>query len=333
MATVTSTPTADSLSVSGTTSKSGTISWTAPTVPSGATITSCVLTGTATASMTLGSATITVNGSSVTSGQTFTVDLGTANTTTSVATTAKGASFLSFGTVTFSDLVYTVVYEESSGGGDSGGDSGGNIEDPGNVKYRFYGAESYCIYNNWEFDNALDEDSSTQVTVGLSSSYGQSYSYVYFETHKLDIDFSKVKSAKLYITIYSSLATTTLNLRLYDSQAEAAMGETGNPNLMNNITPLATLADEGSLTTTAQVYEYDILNYFEDLCVIFVGARPKYSCDLYINNMYIEYTYEEPIEEESVSNISIGNITLNQVYMGEQEIQEIYLGDNLLFKK
>ena len=37
--------------------------------------------------------------------------------------------------------------------------------------------------------------------------------------------------------------------------------------------------------------------------------------------------------EESVSNISIGNITLNQVYIGEQEIQEIYLGDNLLFKK
>lgn len=112
MATVTSTPTAGSLTISGTTQKSGTISWSAPTVPSGVTITSCVLTGTATASMSKGSATITVNGSSVTSGQTFTVNLGTANTTTSVVTTAKGNNKNASGTVSFTNLVYTVTYEE-----------------------------------------------------------------------------------------------------------------------------------------------------------------------------------------------------------------------------
>ena len=75
MATVTATPTSSgSLSISGTTQRSGTISWTAPSVPSGETISSCVLTGTATASMSKGSATITVNGSSVTSGQQFTIN-------------------------------------------------------------------------------------------------------------------------------------------------------------------------------------------------------------------------------------------------------------------
>ena len=42
MATMSTTPTATSLSISGTTSKSGTISWTCPSVPDGSTITSCI---------------------------------------------------------------------------------------------------------------------------------------------------------------------------------------------------------------------------------------------------------------------------------------------------
>ena len=51
MAKVTSTPTAGSLTVSGNKQVSGTISWSKPTVPSDATISSCVLTGTARASI------------------------------------------------------------------------------------------------------------------------------------------------------------------------------------------------------------------------------------------------------------------------------------------
>lgn len=104
--------TASSLTVSGTTQKTGTISWTKPTVPSDATITSCVLTGTATASMSKGSATITVNGTTVTSGSQFTINLGTSNNTTSVTTTAKGGNKNADGTVSFSNLVYTVTYTE-----------------------------------------------------------------------------------------------------------------------------------------------------------------------------------------------------------------------------
>ena len=113
MATVTSTPTATSLSISGTTAKTGTISWSLTSVPSGTTITSCVLTGTATASMEKGSANITVNGTTVTSNSQFTINLGTANNTTSVTTTAKGNNKNASGTVSFTNLVYTVTYSMS----------------------------------------------------------------------------------------------------------------------------------------------------------------------------------------------------------------------------
>lgn len=113
MATITSTPTAGSLTVSGNTQVSGTILWSKPTVPSGATITSCVLIGVATASMSKGSATITVNRKTVTSGSQFSIDLDTSNNTTSVTTTAKGGNKNSAGTVSFSDLVYMVTYEEA----------------------------------------------------------------------------------------------------------------------------------------------------------------------------------------------------------------------------
>ena len=51
MATITSTPTTSNLTVSGNTQVSGTISWTTPAVPSGAIISSCVLTGVATTNM------------------------------------------------------------------------------------------------------------------------------------------------------------------------------------------------------------------------------------------------------------------------------------------
>ena len=112
MATMSTTPTATSLSISGTTSKSGTISWTCPTIPEGCTITSCVLTGTPTFSMTKGSATVTVNGTTVTSDTQFTINLGTANTTKSVTTTGKGNNKNARGTVTFTSLSYVVTYEE-----------------------------------------------------------------------------------------------------------------------------------------------------------------------------------------------------------------------------
>ena len=112
MATITSTPTGGTLTVNKNKEVKGTISWSKPTVPSGATISSCILTGKATASMSKGSVTITVNGTTVTSGSTFTINLGTANNTTSVDTSIKGTNNQASGSVSFSELLYTVTYEE-----------------------------------------------------------------------------------------------------------------------------------------------------------------------------------------------------------------------------
>ena len=111
MATITVTPTATNLTISGTTSKTGTISWTKPTVPTGATITSCVLTGFVDNGLTRGSATVTVNNTTVTLDSNFTINLGTANTTTSVKTTGRGGNKNATGTIKFTNLVYTVTYE------------------------------------------------------------------------------------------------------------------------------------------------------------------------------------------------------------------------------
>ena len=112
MATLTTNISNVSLTVSGNTTQTATISWTCPTVPAGSTITSCKLTGTATASMSKGSATIKVNGTTVSSGSNFTINLGTANTTSSVSATAVGGNKNAKGTVTLSNLVYTVEYTE-----------------------------------------------------------------------------------------------------------------------------------------------------------------------------------------------------------------------------
>ena len=101
-----------SISVTGKTNGSGTISWSLPTVPASGTINSCKLTGTCTISDSSGKpATVKVNGTSVSSGVAFTINLGTGNTTTSVAVTATGPHKNTKSTITFSNLVYTVDYE------------------------------------------------------------------------------------------------------------------------------------------------------------------------------------------------------------------------------
>ena len=103
-----------SISVSGKNPGSGTISWSLPTVPAGGVISSCKLTGTCTVSDTGNKpATVKVNGTSVSSGVAFTINLGTGNTTSSVAVAATGPHKNTNSTISFSNLVYTVTYEEA----------------------------------------------------------------------------------------------------------------------------------------------------------------------------------------------------------------------------
>ena len=113
--TVTSTPSDLTLTAGAFTStKKGTISWTAPTVPDGATIKSCVLTGKATASSTSVSS-IKINNQSITvstSGYNFTIDLGTDTSKTSVeAIMTKSGSSWSSRNVKFTNMTYTVTYD------------------------------------------------------------------------------------------------------------------------------------------------------------------------------------------------------------------------------
>ena len=60
MASVTSNCTANRILITGNTSKSSNITWSLPTIPDGATITSCVLSGTLGISMIIGTGTVTI---------------------------------------------------------------------------------------------------------------------------------------------------------------------------------------------------------------------------------------------------------------------------------
>lgn len=115
MATITVNPSDVTVS-SGTfsTSGSGSISWTAPTIPSGATVTSCVLTGKATASST-SVKTIKVNNQSVsvsTSGASFSIDLSDSVVTQSVPVAIEDKSW-SNTNVKFTNMVYTITYTDT----------------------------------------------------------------------------------------------------------------------------------------------------------------------------------------------------------------------------
>ena len=112
-ATATSTGSFSSLSISGTTSRSGNMSWSTPTLPDNYTIISTSVTYTLAISMFIGSATVTVNGATRTNG-THTDDLGT-SLTNSVSVTAKGSGRYNFGSVSISDITYSVTYQYDEG--------------------------------------------------------------------------------------------------------------------------------------------------------------------------------------------------------------------------
>lgn len=104
-----------SISVKGKNTSTATISWTQPSVPSGAIINSCVLTGTA-SSYTTGNkgAALTIDGISVNSGASFSINLNTNNSITSVEASFKGNHNQTNTSVTLSNLAYTVDYIDPS---------------------------------------------------------------------------------------------------------------------------------------------------------------------------------------------------------------------------
>jgi len=113
MATVTSTPSDLSIQLRNKfTSGSGTIEWTAPSIPSGATITSCMLTGTITPGGSITGVTINDESIATTSGS-FSVSLGTTITSSADVTVTRTApSKNTTINVKFTDMTYIVTYTE-----------------------------------------------------------------------------------------------------------------------------------------------------------------------------------------------------------------------------
>lgn len=110
MASLTSNGSFSSLSISGSGTKSGNITWTPPTVPDGVIIQGIYLDFKLSVSMSRGSATVTINGKTYSSSASFSINLGT-SLTSSLSVSAKGSSFLAKGTVSITDIVYKVIYK------------------------------------------------------------------------------------------------------------------------------------------------------------------------------------------------------------------------------
>ena len=151
MATLTSNGSFSSLSISGSGTKNGNITFTPPTLPDGATIISTSLTANLDISMRLGSTTVTINGNTYSSSSSLSINLGT-SLISSLSVSAKGSSFLSRGTVSITNIVYTVNYvvkhtiTASAGSGGSISESGNiEIEDGSSKTFTFSANEGYVI--------------------------------------------------------------------------------------------------------------------------------------------------------------------------------------------
>ena len=184
MATVTSTPSGNSLTINGATSVTGTILWEKPTVPDNVIISSCVLTGAPNISINKGNVSIKINGNTITVGTKFNINLGTDINITSVAVTAKSNNKNSRGTISFSNLLYTVEYTIN--------------------KYT-------VIFKDWN-GTTLDTQS---IEYGSSATAPDNPSREGYTFDRWDTDYSSVKSNLIVTAIYT-INTYTITFKDYN---------------------------------------------------------------------------------------------------------------------
>ena len=167
MATLTSNGSFSSLSISGSGTKNGNITFTPPTLPDGATIISTSLTANLDISMRLGSANVTINGNTYSSSRSLSIDLGT-SLINSLSVSAKGSSFLAKGTVSITNIVYTVNYVVKHTITASAG-SGGSISESGEIKVNDGASKTFTFTSNegYKISDVLVDG----VSVGAVSSY------------------------------------------------------------------------------------------------------------------------------------------------------------------
>lgn len=151
MATLTSNGSFSSLSISGSGTKNGNITFTPPTLPDGATIISTSLTANLNISMTRGSTKVTINGNTYSSSSSLSINLGT-SLISSLSVSAKGSSFLAKGTVSITNIVYTVNYvvkhvitASASEGGTISESGEIEIENGNSKTFTFSANEGYVI--------------------------------------------------------------------------------------------------------------------------------------------------------------------------------------------
>ena len=305
--TVTSTPSDLTLSAGRNSTKSGTISWTAPTLPDGVNVKSCVLTGKATASSN-NVKSIKINDKSITvstSGYNFTIDLGTDTSITSVTATMTKSGWFTYN-VNFTNMIYTVTYELAS--------------------------VSYTVtFKDWDGTVLKTQ---TVASGGAASAPNNPTRDGYAFTG-WDKDYNHVTSDLVVTAQYAKNPIITFtqnsggyvlcNGTRYVGNSTVSVQRGSNVNII-------VYANENYYIKSIQMSGFD--NLIED-----PNARETtYPFDF--ENIHtdegltIEYARvdgtEEPPTTPSTSHILIGNNRVNKIYIGNTSISKVYLGNTRL---
>ena len=337
MATITSTPTAGSLTVNGNTRVNGTISWNKPSVPSNANISSCKLTGTVNVTMSNRQVTVTINGTTVVSSKgtgkyTFEIDLGTSNNTTSVATTAKGSQNKASGTVSFSNLVYTVTYTVTTYYTVTFKDwdgtvlktesvlEGGSVTPPNNPSregYRFTGWNKG--FSNITTDLTIEAQYVEVCLITFISSITGEVSYEcyvdrgeHFPIYEGDIPegykYNGISEDSIYVTGDTTVYVYFIKLcTVIFKDWDGTILSTQVIDEYTNATPPNNPSREG----------YEFIGWDKDFSNI--------TTDLTIIAQY-------QIIGNNVNNIYYGDIISGNLYLGDEGVIRIYIGDTLIYE-
>ena len=303
--TVTSTPSDLTLSAGRNSTKSGTISWTAPIVPDGATIKSCVLTGKATASST-NVKSIKINDQSITvstSGYNFTIDLGTDTSITSVTATMTKSGWSTYN-VKFTNMTYTVTYDlnlvtytvtfkdwdgsvlktqtVASGGAASA------PADPTRDGYTFTGWDK--DYNHVTSDLVVTAQYAKNPIITFTQNSG-GYVLCNGTRYVGNSTVSVQRGSNVNITIYANENYYIKSIQMSDFED---------------------LIEDPNARETTFPFGFENINTDEKLTIEYASITGT----------------EEP---STTSNILIGNNSVNKIYIGNTSISKVYLGDIRIF--
>lgn len=297
MATLTSIPNDTTLTFSRfSSSASGNISWTIPSIPEGAIINSCTLTGIATASNS-NVTSIKVNNQTVsvsTSGASFSINLGTDTSISSVATSATKSGYSAYN-VKFTNMTYT-------------------------IDYSIYYTVNFKDYNG----NVLKTDTvlSGSRATAPSNPTRDGYTFTGWQPAittviNADTDFVAQYEKNLTVTITQNKGGYfTYNNQNYEG------------NNTFTVSPGSSMDIDIYANNNYSIYTMTINGSSEQL------NTSSYSTS--IGNIQTDYTvaivYKNSSGEiETTSNIFVGDSNIKTIYIGSTVVQSVYIGDNKIF--